>query len=99
MSTVTLWDLEKEQLVRSIPSESECGVTALVSLHEQPSYLQHRNTLGCHDLLPIYYDLLNGFVKRSYSSFSFYCKFMIIMLFLGQRSFQNLNEREAGLVS
>ncbi|KAG7576530.1 WD40 repeat [Arabidopsis thaliana x Arabidopsis arenosa] len=29
VSTVTLWDLEKEQLVRSIPSESECGVTAL----------------------------------------------------------------------
>nr|5WBI_A Chain A, Regulatory-associated protein of TOR 1 [Arabidopsis thaliana]5WBJ_A Chain A, Regulatory-associated protein of TOR 1 [Arabidopsis thaliana]5WBK_A Chain A, Regulatory-associated protein of TOR 1 [Arabidopsis thaliana]5WBL_A Chain A, Regulatory-associated protein of TOR 1 [Arabidopsis thaliana] len=28
-STVTLWDLEKEQLVRSVPSESECGVTAL----------------------------------------------------------------------
>ncbi|KAF2549640.1 hypothetical protein F2Q70_00023759 [Brassica cretica] len=29
VSTVSLWDLEKEQLVRSIPSESECGVTAL----------------------------------------------------------------------
>ncbi|KAL0744122.1 hypothetical protein Bca4012_085635 [Brassica carinata] len=29
VSTVELWDLEKEQLVRSIPSESECGVTAL----------------------------------------------------------------------
>ncbi|KAF2610644.1 hypothetical protein F2Q70_00009766 [Brassica cretica] len=29
VSTVALWDLEKEQLLRSIPSESECGVTAL----------------------------------------------------------------------
>ncbi|RID64173.1 hypothetical protein BRARA_E03129 [Brassica rapa] len=29
VSTVSLWDLDKEQLVRSIPSESECGVTAL----------------------------------------------------------------------
>ncbi|KAG2272536.1 hypothetical protein Bca52824_067091 [Brassica carinata] len=29
VSTVSLWDLEKEQLIRSIPSESECGVTAL----------------------------------------------------------------------
>ncbi|CAH8391318.1 unnamed protein product [Eruca vesicaria subsp. sativa] len=29
VSTVALWDLDKEQLVRSIPSESECRVTAL----------------------------------------------------------------------
>ncbi|KAL1213284.1 Regulatory-associated protein of TOR 2 [Cardamine amara subsp. amara] len=28
-SSIMLWDLEKEQLVKSVPSESECSVTAL----------------------------------------------------------------------
>lgn len=30
-SSIMLWDLEKEQLLKSVPSESECSVTALVS--------------------------------------------------------------------
>lgn len=30
-----VWDLDKEQLVKSMPFESGCSVTALVSQHMQ----------------------------------------------------------------
>ncbi|XP_050944041.1 regulatory-associated protein of TOR 1-like [Cucumis melo] len=49
ISSIMLWDLDKEQLVKSIPSSSDCSISALACLHNAPTCAKSRK--GCGDWL------------------------------------------------